>query len=182
MTFGTGPQALVDLIETNWQATRAGREDVPAIVSDPDTEFGVLVTRDRQEVRNQYAVHDLIHCYHPEASGLTFTDKGYDEEGTTEQVQIDVECTDRTDPDTGERLNADARLVGDRDSGNFPADETPPYPGLLGETKYVLEEKRRGMNEWDVVRVDVVNLFLGSSNANVSFSVDLEHVAKNTVQ
>lgn len=181
MTFGTGPQALVSYIKNNWQASRSGREDVPDVTTSPDTEFGIVVTNDRKQVVEQYSVHDLIHCYHPQATGIDIEDAGFDEKNTIETVQIDIDATDRTDPNTGERLNASTRLVGDRTDPNFPSDESAPYPGIFGETMYVLEEIRRDFEEWDVVRMQPVNIFLGNSNANISLDVQLEHVATNTV-
>jgi len=55
-----------------------------------------------------------------------------------------------------------------------------PYPGLAGEVRYLLELARRDFREWDVARKDTVNMFLGNSNADMSWSVELEHVAENT--
>lgn len=192
MTLGTGPQALVEHIATSWQQTRSGRGDVTDVVRDgsgnaltgedaQNTDTGILVTRDRQVVERNTGVHDLIHCYHPEGSGLTVTDNGYKEKNVVENVQIDIETTDRTDQSTGTRLFAVDRMVGDRSDGGFPTDETPPYPGILGECIYTLELKWRGLAEWDVTSYDPVNVYLGNSNANVSLDVELEHVAANTV-
>lgn len=182
MTYGTGPQALVDHFSTNWQATRTGRPDLPEITTDYRSTAGtVFVTNDRSVIADNQQIHDLLHCYHPQADALAFTDRGYDEKNVVETVQIDIEATDRTDPDTGERLSAKDRLVGDRDDANFPTDESPPYPGLLGEVVYLLETIRRDFEEWDVARMDVLNLFLGNSDASAAVSVDLEHIAQDTV-
>lgn len=179
MTYGTGPQALVDHLQTNWQASRSGRNDIPSAVTSPESEFGVLITHDRQRVANQHGVHDLVHCYHPQA-GFTITDNGYNEKNVVETVQIDIEVSDRTDPESGERLLARNRMVGDRDSTGFPSSEEPPYPGVFGEVMLLLEGVRRDFEEWDVARSDVVNMHLGNSNASISYSVDLEHIAANT--
>lgn len=181
MTFGTGAQAMAGYLTTNWQASRTGRTDLPAAVTDPDTEFGVHIVNDREIVAENRTVHDLIHVYHPEASGLDYQDRGYNEVQTRENLQIDIECTNRNDPDTGERLSARTRMVGDRDAAGFPTDETPPYPGLLGETVYLLESIRRDFEEWDVTRIQPLTIYLRNSNANASIDVELEHVAKNTV-
>lgn len=181
MTTGTGPQAIASHLQANWQATRSGRPDVPDAVDDPHAEFGVVITEDRQRAKEQYSVHDIIHCYHPQA-GLTFTDQGYKEKNVVEEVQIDIDVTDRTDPDTGERLSARNRLVGDRSEPGFPSDESGPYPGVSGEVQYLLETVRRGLDEWDVARMGVVNVHLGNSEASISWSVELEHIAANTVQ
>lgn len=193
MTLGTGPQALETLLLTNWEPTRSGREDVPDVIrdgsgnpsndpADADGPGKVLVTHDRDTVANNNAVFDLVHCYHPQAAGMTITDTGYKEKNVVETVQIDIDTTDRTDPGTGERLSARERMVGDRDSPGFPTDEDAPYPGLFGECVYILETVRRGMDEWDVARTDVVNTALYNSEATMSLSVDLEHIAANTVQ
>lgn len=191
MTTGTGPQALTTHLQTNWTPSRTGREDIPDIIRDPDgnpssdpddaSEPGrVIITEDREKIANQHSVFDLVHCYHPQA-GLSITDRGYNEQNEVETVQIDIEVEDRTDPTTGERLSARDRLVGDRNSSNFPSDESAPYPGVSGEVQYILETARRGLGEWDVASADVVNIYLGNSNASISWSVDLEHIAKNTV-
>jgi len=186
--FATGSQALVSLIADNWQTTRTGRVDVPAITetyrSNPGT---VFVTHDREKVADDHAVHDLIHCYHPQASPLDVQDNGYKEQNVLESVQIDIVATDRPDPNTGERLSAAENLVGKREdevtvrnAAGIGLDE-PPYPGIFGEVKYLLEEVRRGHAEYDVVEHTVVNLFLGNSDANISLDVGLERVAANTV-
>lgn len=193
MTFGTAPQALVTLLLDNWDPDRTGRPDVPDVIrdsnsnpsndpADADAPGHVLIVRDREIVANNQGIHDLIHCYHPQAGGLTFTDNGYKEQNVVETVQIDIEVTDRTDPATGERTYARDRLVGDRGDPAFPTDETAPYPGIAGEVKYILETVRRGLEEWDVVGADMVNMYLGNSDASISYSVDLEHIAANTVQ
>lgn len=185
MTYGTGPQALVNHIESNWQASRTGREDVPPLAKDQpggiEENQGVVVFKNRDEISTTHSVHDLIHCYHPEASGLSFEDKGYDERGSEENVQVDIELTDRTDTDTEERLYAEERMVGDRESSGFPSDESPPYPGVMGEVIYVLSEVRRGLEEWDVTRIHPLSIHLGNSNASVSLDVILEHIATDTV-
>lgn len=198
MTTGTGPQALAKYLRQNWQPTRVGRNDVPDVIrdsnSDPIRVTGprdideasgpgeVLIVNDRDVIANRQAVFDLVHCYHPQAAAPDITDRGYKEVNEVETVQIDIEVTDRSDPDTGERLFARERLVGDREAAGFPGDESPPYPGIMGEVKQILETGRRGLEEWDVARMDVVNLFLGNSNASISWSVGLEHIARNTVQ
>ena len=181
MTFGSGPQALDDHLTTNWQPTRTGRPDIPDVVTSPQSEFGVLIAHDREMVANNQGVHDLIHCYHPQSGGMTITDQGYNEKHVVETVQIDIEVADRTDPTTGERLYARDRLVGDRDATDYPSDESAPYPGVFGEVMYLLERVRKGLDEWDVARTDVVNMHLGNSDASISYSVDLEHLAAGTV-
>lgn len=192
MTFGTAPQALVEYLASNWEATRSGRPDVPDVPRDGGgnglygedahrAEQGtVWVTEDRQEVAVNQSVHDLIHVYHPEQGGIDVTDKGSREQGTIEPVQIDVECTDRTDPETGERLLARDLMVGDRAGGAFPPTRTAPYPGLAGEVKYLLEDIRRGFTEWDKVSHEPNAIHLGNSNARVGFQVELEIIAMNT--
>jgi len=187
MTLGTGPQRIARFIEDNWQATRAGRGDVPDVIeyqtggADPRLNEGVLVVRDRANTYVDTAKHDLIHVYHPEAAPPVEEDNGYKEKRVVETVQVDIELTDRTDPaDDSARLDATARMVGDRD--DLADTSEPPYPGIWGETRYVLETVRRGLDEWDTVRQDPVNTYLGHTNANVSIHADLEQIATNTVQ
>lgn len=183
MALGTAPQRLLTLFETEWEATRAGRGDVPPMY-DPDTPVNqqtdvVVPVRDRQTTPAKRGIHDILHIYHPEANPPASTDRGFKEENLVESVQIDVELTDRTDQSTGERLSAEERMVGRR--GDLAAFDAPPYPGVLGEVKYVLEGVRRGLDEWDRVSHDFQNLYLGNSNADVAVSVELEQIAKNTV-
>lgn len=189
MALGTGPQRLQTLIESQWQATRSGRADVPDTIKattgseDPDLNSGVLVVRDRGDVAVDQSKHDLIHVYHPEANPPLVEDNGYAEQRIVETVQVDIDITDRTDhsrPAGDQRLSAKERMVGFR--GDLASLSEPPYPGLLGETKYVLEEVRRGLDEWDTVSHDLVNVYLGNSNATVSLSVELEQIATGTVQ
>lgn len=181
MTFGTGSQALVNYLASNWQASRTGRGDIPTSTtvhrSTPGT---VFITQDRDEVAVEKSVHDLVHCYHPEADGIDVRDAGSQEQGTTEAVRIDVEVSDRTHPDTGERVYANAALVGDRDDANFPSNREPPYPGIAGEVKYLLEDVRKGFEEWDRVSHDVRLVHMGNSNARAHFHVELEIIAENT--
>lgn len=189
MALGTGPQALVPFIESNWQASRTGRGDIPDTIDyhtggeNPDLESGVLVLRDRSEVGIDFGKHDLIHVYHPEASAPVITDQGYKEVNEVETVQIDISLTDRTDhalPAGQQRLSAKDRMIGDRDDLADAAD--PPYPGIAGEVKYLLETIRRGFKEWDTVSHTPAQWTLGNSNADVSYSVELERIARNTVQ
>jgi hypothetical protein len=183
MALGTGPEALVDLFIDNWQQSRTGRDDVPPMY-DPTQKIqlqkGVVVPlRNREQSGVDRGKHDILHCYHPEANPPAVTDRGYSEENVVETVQVDVDLTDRTDHSTGERLSARERMVSDR--GSLASTSDPPYPGVLGEVKYVLEEVRRGYREWDTVSFDVQNLYLGNSNANAAITVELERVAKDTV-
>lgn len=183
MTFGTGPQALVETLAEFWQPNRSGRPSIPPATteyrSSPDT---VFITHDRSEVANTQSVHDLVHCYHPQTTGIQFTDKGSREQGAIETVQIDIDIADRTDSTTGERLSAATRLVGDRSDPDFATTlEEGPYPGIMGEVKYILEsDTRTGFEEYDVARHDIVNLQLNNSNALASFSVDLEWLSVPT--
>jgi hypothetical protein len=189
MALGTAPQRLIEFIETNWQATRAGRGDVPDTINyqtggeDPRLNEGVLVLRDRENVHIDHGKHDLIHVYHPDATAPIITDRGYKEVNEVETVQIDIELTDRTDHTLAagdQRLSAKDRMVGDRD--DLASAEDPPYPGIAGETQYLLETIRRGLDEWDKVSHTYGQYYLGNSNADVSFDVELERIARNTVQ
>lgn len=188
MALGTGPQRLQSYIETNYQSTRSGRGDLPPIIKyatsgeDPKLNEGVLVLRDREDVAVDHAKHDLIHAYHPEGNPPQYSDQGYREVNIVESVQLDISVTDRTDHTRSpgdQRLSARERLVGLR--GDDADTSDAPYPGLLGEVQYVLEETRRGLDEWDTVSMDVVNLYLGNSNADASVLVELERIATNTV-
>lgn len=192
MTFGTGPQAVVDILQTNWQVTRSGRPDVPDLVrdgsnnpsSDPadaDEPGRILILRNREEVSLNHAVFDVIHCYQPEGDPGVWTDNGYKEENVVQGIQVDIDLTDRTDPDTGERITARERMIGNRDTPSF-AGEDPPYPGILGEVKYILETVRRGYEEYDKVSVTPISATLKNSDATVRLDVELEIIAKNTVQ
>jgi len=186
MALGTSPQRLLTLFENNWQSSRTGRGDIPDIIKynagseDPDTNTGVLAVRDREQVFVDTGKHDLLHCYIPEANPPQVTDNGYAEERRVESVQVDIEIATRPDPnDSSKRLSID-RMMGDRD--DIADVENAPDGGLAGEVKYILETKRRGLDEWDVVSVDLINWFIGNSNANVSYLVELEEIARNTVQ
>ena len=186
MALGTGPQRLLSLFESNWSASRTGRGDIPDIIKhntgseEPDLNTGVLAVRDREQVFVDTGKHDLIHCYIPEANPPVVEDNGYAEERRVESVQVDIEIATRPDPDdSSKRLPVD-RMMGDR--SNITDTGSAPDAGLAGETKYILETKRRGLDEWDVVSVDLINWFIGNSNANVSYLVELEEIARNTVQ
>lgn len=192
MTFGTGPQALVALLASNWQATRSGRPDVPDVprdgsgnaLTDDDAHRAeadtVLITSDRDVTARNQNVHDVIHCYHPEGGAIDTNDRGHVEQEVIETIQVDIEAADRTDSSTGDRLSARERMVGLRSDSSVVFNEGGPYPGLFGEVKLILEENRRGHDEWDVNRHDVTQMRLLNSNAIVSLTVELEHVAINT--
>ena len=189
MALGTAPQRLVDLLRNEWQPTRTGRGDIPDVVrdsggnpsSDPTDGTGVLVLRDRENVRFDTARHDLIHVYHPEGNTPEINDRGYDEQRIVETVQIDISITDRTDhtTDPATRLVARDRMVGDRD--DLASTTDPPYPGISGEVQYILETVRRGLDEWDRVNYSPIDYNLGNSNADVAWNVDLIQLAANTV-
>jgi len=217
MTLFQGSQALAVYLRANWSGTRDGRPDIPDHIrddaGDPTTSFnaatgpGVVILADRQDqVSVDRALFDPIYVYHPEADPPTTQDTGYASERQEENIQIDIELTDRNDPDTGTRLNARNRMLGNRydeqtgDGGRLNTetgfsvggnsgatlgeDERPseigPYPGVVGEVKYLLERTRRGLDEWDVARADPVNVYLGNSNANISYRVTLEKIGTNT--
>ena len=189
MALGTGPDRLVELLRDNWQATRAGRDDIPDVVrdaagdpsSDPSDGDGVLVLRNREEVQVRQSRHDLVHIYHPTANAPEITDRGYDEQRIVETVQIDVEAADRTDQSTTPptRRVARDRMLGDRAA--LASTSEPPYGGLAGEVQFLLETVRRGLDEWDRVDYTLVGMTLQNSNATVRFSVDLTQLAANTV-
>jgi hypothetical protein len=189
MSLGTGPQRVIRLLENEWTETRPGRADVPPIIKhvtgseDPTLNSGVFALRDREDSRIDQGKHDIIHVYHPEANPPQASDNGYKEEELIETVQLDISLTDRTDhtrPAGQQRLSARERMTGLRsDLGTGTGSE---YSGILGETKYILETVRRGLAEWDRVSYDMVNLYLGNSNANASIAVELEQPARNTVQ
>jgi len=187
-----GPDALRAELWDAWQATRAGRDDVPDLVRDdqgdpsaverdatPADDEQILILTDREDVAVNRQRVDMLHIYHPEAGGVTRADRGFKEEQVTETIQIDIDLTDRTTPD-GERLSANTRLTGDRDIASLTVE--PPYPGILGETMYVLETLRRGFGPYDTVDYDPLDIFQGNSNASASVNVELEIIARNTVQ
>lgn len=178
--FLTGPEALAQLFQDEWEESRSGRPDVPPLVVDPETDFGVFVRKNREDVANLNAVHDLIHCYHPSGGPLDVQDRGFKEANTVENVQVDIDLTDRTDPDTGERLVARERMVGDRDHVTFSGDY--PYPGVAGEVIYILETVRRGLDEWDKVTHTLIGGTLKNSDATVRIHVELEQLAHETAQ
>jgi len=191
MTFGQGSQAVIeDLLAPNWQESRTGRPDIPDVPRDGsgtaltdddahrDERGTVLLTSDRRVAGNNQAVQDLVHCYHPEGVGFQVEDKGFQEQGTTETVQIDIALTDRADPDDDTRSSARTRAVGDRSNVSFS--EGGPYPGVFGEVKFLLENDRKNFQEWDVVSHDVQNFQIMNSNVAISLRVDLELIAVNT--
>ena len=184
MALHTGPQRLQTLFEDNWQASRTGRADIPDVITgDPKRNRGVVVFRDRESVDVDHAKHDLIHCYHPEANPPSIQDQGYKEQRIVETVQVDIDLTDRTDqtlPAGQQRLSAKKRMVGLR--GDLANLDEPPYGGIAGEVKYILESNRRGLAEWDRVNYDYLNTYLGNSNATISLNVELVRLAANTVQ
>jgi len=186
MALGTAPRRLVDLIETEWQVSRTGRADVPPIINyhtgsdDPALNRGVLVLRDRESVSLDYSKHDLIHVYHPEGAPPIEEDTGYAEKRVVEQVQIDISLTDRPDKnDASRRLSAKDRMTGLR--GDLADFDDPPYGGVWGEVRYILEKYRRGLDEWDTITPDPVGVTLGNSDADVRINVELEQIAANTV-
>lgn len=187
MALGTAPDRLAELIENNWQESRAGRGDVPPIIKyntgtdDPALNRGVLVLRDREEVAVDMAKHDVLHVYHPEANPPVEEDNGYAEKRVVENVQIDIMLSDRPDPnDAAARLSAKDRMTGLR--ADVSDTSEPPYPGIWGEVRYILETVRRGLDEWDTVSEEPVSVVLKKAEADVSLNVELEQIATNTVQ
>lgn len=187
MAFGTAPEALVEQLQSGWQASRTGRDDVPDLVrdgngdpsSDPNDGEGVLVLKNLDEVAVNRQLHDVIHCYPPEADPMTVQDNGYKEQRVVESVQIDIDLADRSEYDPPKRVSAKERMIGTRDS---VADlDEPPYPGIFGEVKYVLETIRRGFDEFDIVRHQPLTMSLESSDAFVAIDVECERIAANTV-
>lgn len=192
MTYGTGPSAVQQILWDNWQATRSGRPDVPDLVrdgngdpsndpQDADAPGELLVLKNREEVATNRAVVDTIHVYHPSESFGTWEDAGAQWEDVTENVQVDIDLTNRTDPATGERVTARERMVGDRDAASFDGEDAP-YPGILGEVKYCFELVRKQYEEYDRVSVTPLGGTLENSDATVRLDVTLEILAKETVR
>jgi hypothetical protein len=150
---------------------------------DPDLNRGVLVVRDRQRQGVDRALHDILHVYQPSAASPTITDRGFKEVNEVETVQIDIELADRTDHATASdaRLDADERLVGRR-TYTATSGEGEDYRGILGEVRYILETVRRGYEEWDTVSHTLGDLQILNSTADASVTVELERIARNTVQ
>jgi len=186
MALGTSPQALVELFEKNWEPSRVGRGDIPDIIKhktgtdDPDVNRGALAVRDRDRVFVDTAKHDQIHCYIPDANPPQVSDTGHSEENRIEFAQVDIDITTRPDPDDSSRQLSVDRMYGLR--GDISDTGEPPDGGLAGEVKYILETARRGLGEWDVVSADLLHWHIGNSKARVSYSVELEEIARNTVQ
>jgi len=157
--------------------TRSGRPDVPPIAANEpggeEANRGVVVRANRDEVAVERSVYDLIHCYHPSADPGSRQDMGYKEERLTEIVQIDMDCTDRTNAD-GTRSLARERMIGYDGDILSVINDDPPYPGLLGELVYVLEGVRRGFGVWDKVSYEPLEWTLKNSDATVRM------VARNT--
>jgi len=185
MTLGTGPQALLEVLRDGWQASRTGRPDVPPLVpkGDERTENGVLLVRDRSDVRVQQDRHDLIHVYQPEASPGAITDTGFDSQREVETVQIDIEVTDRND-DVGNRTLARTRMFGDINDPALAELGKPPYIGISGEVQYILETVRRGVERYpyDKITYDEIKNKTLNSSSTVKYTVDLIQLAKNTVK
>lgn len=214
MSTGTGPQAVIRLLEREWEQSRPGRADLPPMIEtttgtdDPDLNRGVLVVRDRQRQGVDRGLHDILHVYQPSAASPTITDRGFKEVNEVETVQIDIELADRTDHTTATdaRLDADERLLGRRtysatsggtlgttsgltlgdDGGTTTGTVNDPLPsdyrGILGEVRYILETVRRGYKEWDTVSHTLGDLQIFNSTADASVTVELERIARNTVQ
>jgi len=199
MTLGQGAQALAEYLGANWEAERQGRPDLPDVVRDdagdysPDpsdhtSQPGRVLDRPRQlRRRGSEPRRHRRHLVLPprgRPAGL----RGLRPRRTEHQetVQIDISVTDGFNAPEGVATSARNRMVGERGSGTSVAFEVDTYvgeayyPGLAGEVKYLLELTRRGLDEWDVSRTDMVNMVLNNSNADVSFRVTLEHVSKNT--
>jgi len=180
MPIAQGPLALVEEIEDNWQQTRAGRDDVPPLQTNPEQGTGVIVFANRESVNVNNAAHDEIHCYHPEGAGAERQDQGSKEENVTETVQIDISLTNRTAGD-GTRSNAKERMTGYHDEDVITSlSQDAPYPGILGEVVYILEGVRRGFSIYTTVDYSVLETDLRKSSADVSLNVELEQLARNT--
>jgi hypothetical protein len=186
---GLGPQALKELFEdgyngnSGWQATRSGRPDVPPIAANlsggEEANRGVTIRTNREDVSVEQSVYDLIHIYQPSADPGSRTDKGFKEEELVESVQIDIDIADRPLAD-GTRSLARERMVGYTGDILDVLNDDPPYPGLLGETVYVLEGVRKGLAIWDTVSWGLLDYTIKNSNATVRLSVELEQIARNT--
>lgn len=185
-----GPQAVIDLLQdghgthSGWQATRAGRPDVPDLTHNQtggaDANRGIVTHANRPIPDVNHSVHDLIHAYHPEADPGTRQDQGYREEQVVESVQVDLVAKDRNVAD-GTRSSARERMVGyDDETVLSILSKDPPYPGILGEFVYVLEGVRRGVSIYDTVSYEPLSWELNGPNADVSMQVDLEVIARQT--
>lgn len=105
----------------------------------------------------------------------------YNEETTTSFVNVDIRTTDRNREELNDALRSPGatRLNGKRDER---ANTTERYGGLVGEVVRVLQEYRRGVNEFSQITVEEINDITSESGSNhyrAIVTVRFEETLKN---
>lgn len=169
----TAGETFRNLIRDNWEPFAPGRRhSLPELRVDPDTGSGVIVQKNLDDLRNRLQVHDVIQVRH---LGRSYTDKGFDEEGVTDELQVDIRAADRDTDGDGVRDDSETRVLGalDRD------DEPSVLGGLEGEVKRILNTVRRGHKHYDKVTHDVLDIDIQNTDVRVVMQIEAEVIARN---
>lgn len=169
----TAGETVRRLIQNNWQPYVPGRhQTLPEMRSDPDKGSGVIVVKNLDNLRERLQVHDVFQVRHTDRS---YTDKGFDEEGVIDEVQIDIRAANRDTTGDGIRNDSEIRALGVLGEDGEPED----LGGLEGETKRILNGVRRGHKQYDKVTYDILGINIFNTDVRIVIQVELEIIARN---
>lgn len=156
----TAVQYVEYILDNNWTKSVSGRNnDVPK----PD------IVRESEEGKRRMNLqkNDFLIISDGGISNIEPQSFGWVEEATTARVTVDMRTA-----------YSRARLWGERDSNN----DSPTYGGLVGEVKRIIDTKRKGDKEFDLVTGFEANDLSGQMGGKVwraTFEIRLENRAKN---
>lgn len=134
-------------LDDRWQTTISGRSvDVPK----------PYIVPQKEDSRASVKKGDVIVVKDGGIESVEPGALGYDAENRDAFVQLDIRTADRERPDITNSTYSPGgtRLLGFRSTADNSSDE---HGGLVGEAQRVINEIRKGDNEFDVIQIQEVN-------------------------
>lgn len=151
----TAVQYVKNLLENNWESAVSGREkDVPK------PEIYLESAENLRRVNLDQS--DVVFVRDGGTTQYTPKSFGWAQEEYSSPVTIDARTTGEAGSVPGRE-----RLWGYRGVGNLSANEAERYGGLQGEIKRILDEVRKGDQEYDLVLATAQNDLSGEMGGQV---------------
>ena len=140
-------QFIKNLLENNWTASASGR---PNDVPQPE------IVLEKTQVQNRLRNSDTIHVVTGGPESFDFQGFGAAAERADRLVTCDIRTAKRGD------TPGLIRMVGERDANN----DRPRWGGLIGETRRIINTKRRGHKEFDRIHAEEATPVLEDGGKN----------------
>lgn len=133
-------QAIENLLDNNWTASISGRpNDVPK----------PTFVRDKDKIQDRLNTKDVARVTSGGPTEHTPQGFGWTHQTVDWVVVVELRSADRRLD--GTFTDGRLRMRGERGAGSLSANEAPRWGGLVGETKRVILDNRKGFEEFDLV-------------------------------